>query len=79
MGDFFAVQSEFAQKFNCLQLTDSEIALMLGLIIINPCKFMCVHLFALYMHICVCVCVCACLCVCVCVIPSLSVAKTSSK
>jgi hypothetical protein len=38
MGDFFTEQAKYALKFNCLELTDSELGLLLGLIIINPCK-----------------------------------------
>ena len=38
MGEFFAEQMKYALRFNRMELTDSEIGLLLGLIIINPCK-----------------------------------------
>jgi len=35
MGDFFEVQCKFADKFNPLKLTDGEIGLLTGAIIMN--------------------------------------------
>jgi len=36
MGDFFYEQYKFAQKFNVLQLTDAEIAILSAIMILNP-------------------------------------------
>jgi len=36
MGDFFSEQFEFADKFNLLQLTDPELALLSAIMILNP-------------------------------------------
>jgi len=35
MGDFFEVQCKFADVFNPLKLTDSEMGLLTGVIIMN--------------------------------------------
>jgi len=36
MGDFFFEQFKFADKFNVLQLTDPELALLSAVMILNP-------------------------------------------
>jgi len=35
MGDFFEIQCKFADVFNPLKLTDGEIGLLTGIIIMN--------------------------------------------
>jgi len=36
MGKFFYEQYKFAQKFNVLQLSDAEIAILSAVMILNP-------------------------------------------
>jgi len=36
MGDFFCEQYKFADRFNLLQLTDPEMALLSAVMILNP-------------------------------------------
>jgi len=39
MGDFFHEQFQFADRFNVLNLTDPELALLTAIMILNPSQY----------------------------------------